>query len=120
MEFGKKVVWFGNFVNFGNFLYRISEVVYVHDKRKPVEKRLGLNLMINMLSQSTHSNGGKQLAKWVYHLTEVLIITGEHTVPSKTMVKRLLMNYKNSYIEQVHLRKLIALLSNDVFLMSFQ
>ena len=92
-----------------------AEVVYVHDKQKPAEKRLGLNLMINMLSQSTNSNEEKHLADWVYHLTEVLIITGEHTVPSKDMVKRLLMNYWNGDIEQEHLRKLIALLPNDVF-----
>ncbi len=65
-----------------------AEVVYVHDKPKPAEKRLGLNLVINMLSQLTNSNGEKHLAEWVYHLAEVLIITGEHIVPSKDMVKR--------------------------------
>ncbi len=34
---------------------------------------------------------------------------------SKDMVKRLRMNYRNGNIEQEHLQKLIALLSNNVF-----
>ncbi len=36
-------------------------------------------------------------------------------MPSKEMVKRLLMNYRNGHIEQEHLQKLKALLSNNVF-----
>ncbi len=33
-----------------------AEVIVVHDKQKPAEKRLGLNLMINVLSLWTNSN----------------------------------------------------------------
>jgi hypothetical protein len=80
-----------------------AEDVYTHDKQKPAEKLMGLNLMINMLSLSTNSNGEKHSAEWAYHLAEVLIIIGEHTMPSKNMATCLLMNYKNSDLEQENL-----------------
>ena len=92
-----------------------AAVVYVQDKQKPAEKRLGLNLMINMLSQTTNTNGEKLLPEWVYHLAEVLIMIGEYKVPSKKMVKSLLMKYNNGDIPTEDLRQLITALSDDVF-----
>ena len=92
-----------------------AAVVYVQDKQKPAERRLGLNLMINMLSQTTNTNGEKFLPEWVYHLAEVLIMIGEYKVPSKKMVKSLLMKYNNVDIPTEDLRQLITALSDDVF-----
>ena len=92
-----------------------ATVVYVQDKQKPAEKRLGLNLMINMLSQTTNSSGERLLPEWVYHLAEVLIMIGEYKVPSKKMVIALLMKYNNGDIPSEDLRTLIAALSDDVF-----
>jgi hypothetical protein len=72
------------------FSFKASTSVFIDQKQTPAEQRLGLNLMTNVLCQSTNSSGEKLLDETVYHLAEFLVMTGGHIVPSKGMVAQLL------------------------------
>ena len=51
-----------------------ATVVYIQDSQSPAEKRLALNLMINMLSQNTDKSGKTLLDQNVHRIAEVLVI----------------------------------------------
>ena len=71
--------------------------------------------MINVLCQSTNSSGEKLLHETVYHLAEFLVMTGGHIVPSKGMVAQLLTKYDKADISSQDLRRMISILSDNVF-----
>jgi hypothetical protein len=52
-----------------------ATVVYIQDSQSPAEKRLALNLMINMLSQNTDKSGKTLLDQNVHRIAEILVIT---------------------------------------------
>ena len=97
------------------FSFKASTSIFIDQKQTPAEQRLGLNLMINVLCQSTNSSGEKLLHETVYHLAEFLVMTGGHIVPSKGIVAQLLTKYDKSDISSQDLRKMISILSDNVF-----
>ena len=97
------------------FSFKASISIFVDQKQTPAEQKLGLNLMINVLCQSTNSSGEKLLHETVYHLAEFLVMTGGHIVPSKGMVAQLLTKYDKADISSQDLRKMISILSDNVF-----
>ena len=54
---------------------KANTVLYIQNKQNSAEKRSGLNLMINMLSQTKNSAGNILLDATVIHIAEFLIIT---------------------------------------------
>jgi hypothetical protein len=77
------------------YSFKASTSIFIDQKQTPAEQRLGLNLMINVLCQSTNSSGEKLLHETVYHLAEFLVMTGS---PSKGIVAQLLTKYDKSDI----------------------
>jgi hypothetical protein len=51
----------------------------------------------------------------MYHLAELLVMTGGHFVPSKGIVAQLLTKYSNPDISSQDLLKMISILSDNVF-----
>ena len=89
--------------------------IYVRQDQKPADQRLGLNLMITMLSQSLNQNGETYLADEVIQLAEFFTIMDIDKVPSRDMVRQILMQYSKDDIPKELLKKLINGLSNDIF-----
>jgi hypothetical protein len=58
-------------------------VVYIQDSQSPAENRLALNLIINMLSQSTDKTGKTLLDQNVHRIAEVLVITQTNRLPNR-------------------------------------
>jgi hypothetical protein len=76
---------------------------------------MALSFMINMLSQTNDNHCDKLLPEWVNHLASVLIMTGEQTVPTKGMAAQLFTSYSNGDILKKDLRKMISIISDNVF-----
>ncbi len=60
-----------------------ATVVYIQDSQSSAEKRLALNLMINMLSQNTDKSGKTLLDQNVHRIAEVLVITQTNRLPNR-------------------------------------
>ena len=61
---------------------KANTVLYIQNKQNSAEKRFGLNLMINMLSQTKNSAGNILLDATVNHIAEFLIITKGNKLPT--------------------------------------
>ncbi len=63
--------------------------IYVRQDRKLADQRLGLNLMITMLSQSLNQKGETYLADEVIQLAEFFTIMYIDKVTSRDMVRQI-------------------------------
>jgi hypothetical protein len=82
-----------------------ATVVYIQDSQSPAEKRLALNLMINMLSQNTDKSGKTLLDQNVHRIAEVLVITLQFTqtnrLPSREQLLQLVECYENESMTNI-------------------
>ena len=69
---------------------KVPSVVYIQDNQNSEEKRFGLNLMINMLSQTRNSTGDSLLDSTVHHIAECLIIMKVNRLPNAEQMIELL------------------------------
>ena len=94
---------------------KATKVVYIFDKQTPAEKRYGLNLMINMLSQASNSAKEKFLDASVNHVAEFLIITKGNKLPSVRQFIEMISLYPHRDIPLSIRQKMLAKLSDGVF-----
>ena len=78
-----------------------ATVVYIQDSQSPAEKRLALNLMINMLSQNTDKSGKALLDQNVHRIAEVLVITQTNRLPSREQLLHLVECYENESMTNI-------------------
>ena len=92
-----------------------STVVYIQDDQTPAEKRFGLNLMINMLSQNKNSEGQTLLDESVYHIAEILMITQTNKLLNAHQLIELIQQYPRSDLSLEVKKKMMQQLSDSCF-----
>ncbi len=97
------------------FSFKASTSLFIDQKQTPAEQRLGLNLMINVLCQSTNSSGEKFVARDCVSSCWISGHDGWTYFTSEGIVARLLTKYDKSDILSQDLRKMISILSDNVF-----
>ncbi len=94
---------------------KANTVLYIQNKQNSAEKRFGLNLTINMLSQTENSAGNILLDATVNHIAEFLIITKGNKFPTVRQFIDMLRSYPHGDIPFQTKQKMIAKLSDGVF-----
>jgi hypothetical protein len=94
---------------------KANTVLYIQNKQNSAEKRFGLNLMINMLSQTKNSAGNILLDATVNHIAEFLIITKGNKLPTVRQFIDMLRLYPHGDIPFQTKQKMIAKLSDGIF-----
>ena len=92
-----------------------ATVVYIQDSQSPAEKRLALNLMINMLSQNTDKSGKTLLDQNVHRIAEVLVITQTNRLPSREQLLQLVECYENESMTNIMRKDMMQKLSEGIF-----
>jgi hypothetical protein len=92
-----------------------NTVHYIQNKQNSAEKRFGLNLMINMLSQTKNSAVNILLDATVNHVGEFLIITKGNKLPTVRQFIDMLRFYPHGDIPFQTKQKMIAKLSGGIF-----
>ena len=95
-----------------------TKVVYIYDRQNSAEQRSGLNLMINMLSQTSNSDKVKLLDASVNHVAEFLIITKGNKIPNVQQFIEMLDLYPHRDIPLSTRKKMMAKLSDGIFVES--
>ena len=90
-------------------------VVYIQDNQSSAEKRFGLNLMINMLSQNKNSEGQTFLHESVYHIAEILMITQTNKLLNSHQLMELIRAYPRSDIPLEAKKIILKQLSDSYF-----
>ena len=90
-------------------------VVYIQDSQTPEEKQLGLNLMMNTLSQTKNSKGEASLPTQVQQIAELLIMINENRLPNRQQMIKLMEEYPHDDISPEKKQTIIAKLSESVF-----
>jgi hypothetical protein len=90
-------------------------VVYIQDSQSPEEKQLGLNLMMNTLSQTKNSKGEASLPTQVQQIAELLIMINENRLPTRQQMIKLMEEYPHDDISPEKKQTIIAKLSESVF-----
>jgi len=89
--------------------------VYIQDNQSSAEKRFGLNLMINMLSQNKNSEGQTFLHESVYHIAEILMITQKNKLLNLHHLMELIREYPRSDIPLEAKKIILKQLSDSYF-----
>ncbi len=92
-----------------------ATVVYIQDSQSPAEKRLALNMMINMLSQITDKSGKTLLDQNVHRIAEVLVITQTNRLPSREQLLQLVECYENESMTNIMRNDMMQKLSEGIF-----
>ncbi len=96
-------------------LMKMPAVVYIQDSQTPAEKQLGLNLMMNTLSQTKNSKGEALLPTPVQQIAELLIMINENRLPNCQQMIKLMEEYPHADIPLQQKQMIIAKLSEGVF-----
>ena len=92
-----------------------ATVVYIQDSQSPAERRLALNLMINMLSQNTDKSGKTLLDQNVHRIAEVLVITQTNRLPNREQLLQLVECYENESMTNIMRKEMMQKLSAGIF-----